>query len=138
MAVQGGGAGGGPGTAGLGLAIQSIPASLISLAINSAAEFLYMILATADVTKTITKMGVWLLQAGLTTGTGVNGLGIYSEAGSQLGITGDMTTQFETLGTPRGRWAAASRSPPARTTTCASCTTSPARSPSPPGSTPRR
>ena len=56
VAVQGGGAGGGPGTAGLGLAIQSIPASLISLAINSAAEFLYMILATADVTKTITKI----------------------------------------------------------------------------------
>ena len=90
------------GTAALGLAIMSLPVSLINVNVNSVAEFLYMILCTAEFTKTINTLGCYIQIAGITTGTGVNGLAIYSEAGSKLGVTGDMTTQFETLGNAEG------------------------------------
>lgn len=50
---------------------------------------------------TITTLGAWCTVAGVTT-SGANNMAIYSEAGSQLAITGDMTTALGTAGWVEG------------------------------------
>ena len=49
----------------------------------------------------VTTLGALIETAGVTTGTGVNELALYSEAGTLLAVTGDMTTAFESTDTPR-------------------------------------
>lgn len=56
---------------------------------------IFLTLVTAAVSKSITKMGVYLTRAGVTPGVNANGLALYSEAGVLLGQTADMTTAFE-------------------------------------------
>lgn len=55
---------------------------------------------------TITTLGVWVTTAGTAPGTGVNNLGIYSEAGVRLALTADMATEFAVAGWKEGVLAA--------------------------------
>ena len=96
------GSAGGPTIAGLGLGLLTAnPDYCIT---NSAAsnEQLNVMLCTATVTKAVTTLGALVLTAGATPGSGVNELALYSEAGTLVAQTGDMTTAFETLGFAEG------------------------------------
>ena len=93
---------GGLTSTGLGVAIQTMPVATLTTEVNSTAQFLYASLCTADITTTINHLGCYVQRAGITTGTGVNGLGIYSATGSQLAVTGDMTSAFASTGNQEG------------------------------------
>jgi hypothetical protein len=104
LSVQGSEAPGGVSVGGMGFALASLPFSLInSEAATLTNEDLICTLATAAVTKTITKLGIALYTAGVTAGSGVNVMAIFSESGStQLGYTSDMTAAMEGTGDVEG------------------------------------
>ena len=79
----------------LGLAMQTLPLYGCAGTLGPAAQTLVLVLAQAQASVTLTKLGAWIDAAGVTPGAGVNRLMIYSEAGTLLGQTGDMTTAFE-------------------------------------------
>jgi hypothetical protein len=84
-------------TPNLGFAMSTLPGIWATdHAAQPAANLIVASLATAASTATITTLGIFIGAAGDTAGTGVNGLAIYSAAGSLLAATGDMTTQFST------------------------------------------
>jgi hypothetical protein len=59
-------------------------------------------MATAVENATLTALGTYIAQAGVTAGAGVNQMGIYDSAGNRLGVTADMTTAFGTAGLAEG------------------------------------
>jgi hypothetical protein len=65
-------------------------------------EQAYFILCTATEAAVITKLGALLSAAGVTPGAGVNRLALFTEAGVQAAVTGDMTTAFESTGFAEG------------------------------------
>ena len=81
--------------AGLGLALLTLhPAEVADASATLAAQTLLLVLATAVATQTVSTLGTWLTTAGSSAGAGINGMAIYSEAGSLLDSTGDMTDEF--------------------------------------------
>ena len=98
----GGGSGIGPSAAGLGLLLMTAPPGAIVNQINLNAQSLAVSLGTCAVAGTATKLGAWIVVAGVTTGAGVNRLALYSEAGTLLAQTGDMTTPFASTGWAEG------------------------------------
>lgn len=92
--------GSGPGgvtTSGLGLALLGVPAGWVTSgsAYASSAGQVYFTLATAYKSLTISYLGILLTRAAVTAGGDANQLALFSEAGSLLAQTGDMTTEFE-------------------------------------------
>lgn len=74
----------------LGLVAQPFPMELVNHTdLGASAGFMIAMLIRPG-KGTITNLGLWLGAAG-TTGNGQNAMALYSEAGAQLGITGDMT-----------------------------------------------
>lgn len=104
LAVQGSEATGGLSVAGLGLGITSMPFLVFNTeSVATGNEKLLLMLCTASVTKTITKLGTFVGIAGVTPGTGVNVMAIFNASGgTQLGITSDMTTAMESTGQCEG------------------------------------
>jgi hypothetical protein len=86
----------------LGLALWTTPMFAATLTYGPGAQSLVAVLVRASTAATLTKLGTWITTAGSSAGIGVNGIGLYSEAGTQLAITGDMTTQFQTTGFVEG------------------------------------
>jgi hypothetical protein len=86
----------------LGLAMQTVPLYSCSGTLPPAAQTFVLVLAQAQASVTLNKLGIWPDTAGATPGAGINGLALYSEAGTLLGQTGDMTAAFETTGYAEG------------------------------------
>ena len=81
-----------------GLALWTTPLFMATLTYAPAAQTLVGVLTRSSVSATITKLGAWITVGGSTAGAGVNGMALYSEAGTQLAVTGDMTTEFQSTG----------------------------------------
>lgn len=87
----------------LSLAMLTVPLGpSVGSGLTSTAGLLRAALVTAAVTTTLTYLGCLVATAGVTAGTGVNEMAIFSASGVQLGITGDMTTAFESTGKVEG------------------------------------
>jgi hypothetical protein len=87
---------------GMGWALQTVPIqSAFAGQGGPAAQKFIAILCTAGVSTNITKLGCALTggSGASGSGTGVNEMAIYSQAGSLLQQTGDMTSLFEGIGT---------------------------------------
>lgn len=93
---------GGATMAGLGLGLLTVSPAAANADTNGNSEQLFGILCTATVSVTVTTLGVLLAQAGVTAGSGVNELALFSESGTLLARTGDMTTVFESTGFAEG------------------------------------
>jgi len=93
---------GGSTTAGLGLGLLSVNPAYCGSDISGTSEQLEVCLATATLSKSVTILGCLIMQAGVTAGPGVNELALFTEAGTLVAQTGDMTTQFGTLGYAEG------------------------------------
>ena len=65
-------------------------------------EIMYASAALAATSETIGYLGTWVATAGTTPGSGVNRLAIFDSAGTLLGQTGDMTSDFESPGYVEG------------------------------------
>ena len=102
LANLGGAAYTGMSLAGLGLGILTLNPYSCNASAALTAEDVFFTLVTATASRSISTLGTWLFTAGATTGSGVNVLGLYSEAGSLLEQTGDMTTAFESTGFAEG------------------------------------
>lgn len=87
---------------GFGLSFWTVPIWSASAAHQLPAQTMACTLARAVKTETINTLGIQVGVAGVTAGTGVNGLGIYSSTGTRLGVTGDMTTPFASTGYKEG------------------------------------
>lgn len=98
----GGGGGSGLTAAGLGLTVMTVTPNFWLTTFSLSAQQVYLVLATAQSSATVTKLGVYLTGAGVTAGAGVNRLAIYSEAGTLLQQTGDMTSAFGGTGWVEG------------------------------------
>lgn len=61
-------------------------------------QSVYWVLVTAVQTATVTTMGTWVQTAGVTAGTGVNEMAVYSAAGTLLQATGDASAAFGSTG----------------------------------------
>jgi hypothetical protein len=86
----------------LSLAMTTLDLYACSGTLGPGAQALIGILTTAPRSVTIARLGCWVASGGVTPGTGVNGLAIYSEAGSLLNRTADMTAAFGTPGYAEG------------------------------------
>lgn len=95
---------GGPSAAALGLALLTFPPGTVESTLSNNAEGIVWCLVTAVKTTTIGFLGAWILTPAVTTGTGVNKIGLYSEASTAalLTSTGDMTTAFQSAGWAEG------------------------------------
>lgn len=82
-----------------GLEMVTIESGAVTtdFSVNAGVAVFVLVYCTRSVT--LTTLGVWITAAGVT-GSGVNNMGIYSEAGVQLGVTGDMTAALAA-----GNWA---------------------------------
>lgn len=85
-----------------GLAMWTIPLYQASLTSSFGTQTFYAVLTQALTTTTISKLGIWITTGGSGAGAGVNGLALYSESGTRLAITGDMTSQFSSAGYAEG------------------------------------
>lgn len=85
-----------------GLSMWTIPMYQAALTSGLGAQTFYGVLVQAPLTATLSKLGTWVTTAGSGAGTGVNGLALYSESGTKLAVTGDMTTQFSSTGFVEG------------------------------------
>lgn len=83
-------------TARLGLAAQSMQPELINSTNLGLASGVVAYQLVRPILSTITRLGLVLGTAGA--GAGPCRLGVYSEAGVELAITGDLTTAFTTAG----------------------------------------
>ena len=92
----------GESVAGFGLALASLPPSAASTATTAVNETLYLARMTARASASITKLGCWITGAGVTPGVGVNLMAVFSAAGTQLQVTGDLTTALESTGIVEG------------------------------------
>lgn len=92
----------GESVAGFGLALASVAPQAASTATTATNETLYLARMTARATTSITKLGCWLTGAGVTPGVGVNLMAIFSATGTQLQVTGDLTTALESTGITEG------------------------------------
>ena len=92
----------GESVAGFGLALASCQPLAASTATTAVNETLYLARMTARATTSITKLGCWITGAGVTPGAGVNLMAIFSAAGAQLQVTGDLTTALESTGIAEG------------------------------------
>jgi hypothetical protein len=92
----------GESVAGFGLALASCAPSAASTATTGTNETLYLARITARESASITKLGCWLTGAGITPGAGVNLMAIFSATGTQLQVTGDLTTSLESTGITEG------------------------------------
>lgn len=92
----------GESVAGFGLALASMAPSLAGTATTAVNETLYLARMTARVSASITKLGCWITGAGVTPGAGVNLMAVFSAAGTQLQVTGDLTTAIESTGIIEG------------------------------------
>lgn len=92
-----------PGSFGFALATMLNGAGSSTL-LTCTGELAFMALVTATETTTISTLGANVHTAGVTAGTGVNLMAIFAGAagGAQLGVTGDMTTAFESTGKAEG------------------------------------
>lgn len=100
---------GGPTTGGMGLSLQSMSISGCNAGTGgiSSKRIIWM-LVTAQESGTVTDMGVLVTGAGVTPdATGINGIGLFTEAGVLLSHTVDMTTAFESTGIAEAALAAA-------------------------------
>jgi hypothetical protein len=93
---------GGVTTAGLGLGLLSVSPSYIAASLTASNEQLVVALATCTQGKAVTTLGALVTTAGVTAGAGVNELALFTEAGTLVAQTGDMTTAFGTLGYAEG------------------------------------
>jgi hypothetical protein len=97
--------GAGPSIGSLGLAMLTIDPRICATSVSYAAEDAYFVLVTCAVTKTVTKLGVYIKTAGATAGTGINEMAIYAAplaGAAPLATTGDMTSAFEGTGFVEG------------------------------------
>jgi hypothetical protein len=85
-----------------GLALWTTPMFMASLTYAPGAQTLVAVLTRSTVAVTLTKLGTWLTIAGSGAGAGVNGIGLYSESGTRLAVTGDMTSDFQGTGYVEG------------------------------------
>jgi len=85
-----------------GLSMWTSPLYSATATYGPSAQTFVGVLSRSSVSTTITKLGTWLLTAGATAGAGVNGLALYSESGTLLAQTGDMTVEFQTTGYVEG------------------------------------
>ena len=81
-----------------GLALWTNPLYTATLTYAPGAQTFIGVLVRASASTTITKLGAWITTAGASAGAGVNGMALYSEAGTRLAVTGDMTAAFQTTG----------------------------------------
>lgn len=84
-------------TAKLGLVAQPFPVEAVDdVGLGLTAGFLIMMLVRPGAA-TISNLGLWLGTAGVTP-SGVNSMALFSEAGSQLAVTGDMSAALSNAG----------------------------------------
>lgn len=81
-----------------GLALWTIPLYSASLSYGPSAQTFVGVLTRSSVATTLTKLGTWIVTAGSGAGAGINGMALYSESGTLLAQTGDMTAAFQTTG----------------------------------------
>lgn len=93
---------GGATVAGLGLGLATANPAYCITSSAASNEQLNVMLCTAVVSRTVTTLGALIGTAGVTAGVGANELGLYTEAGTLVAQTGDMTTAFSTLGFAEG------------------------------------
>lgn len=86
----------------LGGIISTAEISAINGNKNAGAQTLLLNMATAVQNATLTALGTYIAQGGVTAGAGVNQMGIYDSAGNRLGVTADMTTAFAGTGLAEG------------------------------------
>jgi hypothetical protein len=91
----------GESVAGFGLALASCQ-PLYTAAATGTNETLFLARMTARESASITKLGCWITTAGVTPGAGVNLMAIFTAAGAQLQVTGDLTTAIESTGIVEG------------------------------------
>lgn len=80
----------------IGLVAAPFPIEVVDSMLGASSDFLILALIRPGVS-TITNLGVWMGNAG-TGPSGVNAMAVFSESGTQLGITGDMSTALSTAG----------------------------------------
>ncbi len=85
-----------------GLALWTTPMFMASLTYGPGAQTLVAVLTRSTAAVTLTKLGTWIITTGSGAGAGVNGIGLYSESGTRLAVTGDMTAAFQTTGYVEG------------------------------------
>lgn len=85
----------------LGLKLLTIPPHNVNVQLSIGSGVLIFVLVHASTAYTLTTLGAWITAAGVTS-TGVNGLAIYSEAGSLLEKTASMSAQFASTGYVEG------------------------------------
>lgn len=89
--------------AGLGLAMLSNPPQLCPNQANCTDKQQFCVLVTCVQSVTLSHIGCYLQQAGITPGTGINGMAIYAEAGgAALATSSDMTVAMESTGYVEG------------------------------------
>ena len=89
--------------AGLGIIQMTMPVITTNSSLNAPAGNLLLVLVTMPQTTTISKLGTWITAAGATSNGHTNGMALYTESGTLLAATSDMTTAFTT-----GGWQSAS------------------------------
>lgn len=85
-----------------GLALWTTPMFTASLTYGPGAQTLVAVLTRSTEAVTLTKLGTWIVTVGSGAGAGVNGMALYSEAGTRLAVTGDMTAAFQSTGYVEG------------------------------------
>lgn len=85
----------------LGLGLLTADPRMSAVTYAQTAGDLVLCLCTPSKTKTIQTLGVWVTAAGVT-GSGVNALALFTEAGVLIDQTGDMTAAFSATGWQEG------------------------------------
>jgi len=85
-----------------GLAMWTTSLYAASLSYGPSAQTFLAVLARAGSAVTVNKLGAWIVTAGSGAGAGINGMALYSESGTRLAVTGDMTAAFQTTGYVEG------------------------------------
>jgi hypothetical protein len=89
-----------PGSLGLGFLTAQLTAR--NTYNNGSAGIAYYVLFTAPISQSISVLAVMVEQAGVTAGSGINGMALFSAAGTLLESTGDMTSAMESTGWAEG------------------------------------
>src|SRR6185312_2804169 len=90
----------------LGLGLLTVPPTESGFTVNITAGNMVCNLVTATKTKSIQTLGIQITAAGVT-GSGVNALALFTEAGVLIDQTGDMTTAMSSIGFAEGTMASA-------------------------------
>lgn len=85
-----------------GLSLWTTPLYSATLSYGPSAQTFVGVLVRSSVNVTIAKLGTWVITAGSGAGAGVNGMALYSESGTRLAVTGDMTTALQGTGYVEG------------------------------------